>query len=238
MLPPSTWFSPRQLGGEALIAPGTARSPVSADMPIPDQPGDPGTGTGRPPAGGWGAVARRGAPAPRRGSEAPTRPGVPLCRMNHRSAPMRTRYAAVTGIEVPTTTLTGLLYRHPQPEFSTMGTDPTSVRGRLRLRCPGIPDRPPRVVAGASAWLPHGGSHHRAAIGSRCWFGGHDESVVLPMEVQLTPGLAGRGRHIPFRSTPMELTSTTTVTSRPEEVYAFWRQLDRLPTFMAHLEEV
>jgi uncharacterized membrane protein len=36
----------------------------------------------------------------------------------------------------------------------------------------------------------------------------------------------------------MELTSTTTVTSPPEEVYAFWRQLDRLPTFMAHLEEV
>ena len=37
---------------------------------------------------------------------------------------------------------------------------------------------------------------------------------------------------------PMELTSTTTVTRPPEEVYAFWRQLDRLPTFMAHLEEV
>src|SRR3954454_6935811 len=39
-------------------------------------------------------------------------------------------------------------------------------------------------------------------------------------------------------ATPMELTSTTTVTRPPEEVYAFWRQLDRLPTFMAHLEEV
>jgi uncharacterized membrane protein len=37
---------------------------------------------------------------------------------------------------------------------------------------------------------------------------------------------------------PMELTSTTTVTRPPEEVYAFWRQLDRLPTFMAHLDEV
>jgi uncharacterized membrane protein len=36
----------------------------------------------------------------------------------------------------------------------------------------------------------------------------------------------------------MELTSTTTVTRPPEEVYAFWRQLDRLPTFMAHLDEV
>jgi uncharacterized membrane protein len=37
---------------------------------------------------------------------------------------------------------------------------------------------------------------------------------------------------------PMQLTSTTTVTRPPEEVYAFWRQLDRLPTFMAHLDEV
>src|SRR3954454_15433465 len=37
------------------------------------------------------------------------------------------------------------------------------------------------------------------------------------------------------RRTPMELTSSTTVTRPPEEVYAFWRQLDRLPTFMAHL---
>ena len=36
----------------------------------------------------------------------------------------------------------------------------------------------------------------------------------------------------------MELTSATTVTKTPEEVYAFWRQLDRLPTFMAHLDEV
>ncbi|WP_222272642.1 SRPBCC family protein [Modestobacter marinus] len=39
-------------------------------------------------------------------------------------------------------------------------------------------------------------------------------------------------------ATPMELTSATTVTKPPEEVYAFWRQLDRLPTFMAHLDEV
>jgi uncharacterized membrane protein len=38
--------------------------------------------------------------------------------------------------------------------------------------------------------------------------------------------------------TPMELTSTTTVTRPPEEVYAFWRQFDRFPTFMAHLDQV
>lgn len=36
----------------------------------------------------------------------------------------------------------------------------------------------------------------------------------------------------------MELTSTTTVTRPPEEVYAFWRQFDRFPTFMAHVDQV
>jgi uncharacterized membrane protein len=36
----------------------------------------------------------------------------------------------------------------------------------------------------------------------------------------------------------MELTATTTVTRPVDEVYAFWRDLERLPTFMAHLDEV
>ncbi|WP_092383696.1 SRPBCC family protein [Micromonospora phaseoli] len=36
----------------------------------------------------------------------------------------------------------------------------------------------------------------------------------------------------------MELTATTTIRRPPPEVYAFWRDLDNLPTFMAHLEEV
>lgn len=54
----------------------------------------------------------------------------------------------------------------------------------------------------------------------------------------------GDGAGAPPHQTPredrteMELTSSTTVTSPPEEVYALWRQLDRLPEFMAHLEEV
>jgi len=39
-------------------------------------------------------------------------------------------------------------------------------------------------------------------------------------------------------ATLMELKSATTVTRPPEEVYAFWQRLDRLPTFMAHLDEV
>lgn len=40
------------------------------------------------------------------------------------------------------------------------------------------------------------------------------------------------------RSTPMELRSTTTVSGTPDEVYRFWSRLDRLPSFMAHLEDV
>jgi uncharacterized membrane protein len=40
------------------------------------------------------------------------------------------------------------------------------------------------------------------------------------------------------RSTPVELTATTTVGRPPDEVYDFWRQLDQLPRFMAHLDEV
>ncbi|MDX3074098.1 SRPBCC family protein [Streptomyces sp. NPDC088354] len=40
------------------------------------------------------------------------------------------------------------------------------------------------------------------------------------------------------RSTPVELTATTTVTPPPDEVYALWSDLERLPDFMGHLEEV
>jgi uncharacterized membrane protein len=36
----------------------------------------------------------------------------------------------------------------------------------------------------------------------------------------------------------MKLTSTTMVLRPPDEVYAFWRDLSGLPTFMVHLDEV
>ncbi|MEU7920800.1 SRPBCC family protein [Micromonospora zamorensis] len=36
----------------------------------------------------------------------------------------------------------------------------------------------------------------------------------------------------------MELTATTTIRKPPPKVYAFWRDLGNLPTFMAHLEEI
>ncbi|MEU6533923.1 SRPBCC family protein [Streptomyces sp. NPDC046928] len=39
-------------------------------------------------------------------------------------------------------------------------------------------------------------------------------------------------------STPMELTATTTVTRSPDEAYALWKDLERLPDFMVHLDEV
>jgi uncharacterized membrane protein len=37
---------------------------------------------------------------------------------------------------------------------------------------------------------------------------------------------------------PMELTATTTIRKPATEVYAFWRDLENLPRFMAHLDEV
>jgi uncharacterized membrane protein len=40
------------------------------------------------------------------------------------------------------------------------------------------------------------------------------------------------------KETSMEITGTTTIRTSPEELYAFWRQLDRLPTFMAHVDDV
>jgi uncharacterized membrane protein len=36
----------------------------------------------------------------------------------------------------------------------------------------------------------------------------------------------------------MELTATTTIRKPASEVFAFWRNLENLPTFMAHLEQV
>jgi uncharacterized membrane protein len=36
----------------------------------------------------------------------------------------------------------------------------------------------------------------------------------------------------------MELTATTTIRKPAPDVYAFWRDLENLPTFMAHLEEI
>jgi uncharacterized membrane protein len=46
---------------------------------------------------------------------------------------------------------------------------------------------------------------------------------------------AVRGRR---RGGPTELTATTTVRKPGSEVYAFWRDLENLPTFMAHLKKV
>ncbi|PPS91026.1 SRPBCC family protein [Streptomyces sp. MH60] len=40
------------------------------------------------------------------------------------------------------------------------------------------------------------------------------------------------------RSTPMELTAATTVARSPDEAYILWKDLERLPYFMVHLDEV
>lgn len=36
----------------------------------------------------------------------------------------------------------------------------------------------------------------------------------------------------------MNLTATTTVRKSPQEVYAYWRSLERLPDFMAHVNDI
>ena len=36
----------------------------------------------------------------------------------------------------------------------------------------------------------------------------------------------------------MELTATTTIRMPPQDVYSFWRRLDHLPGFMAHVDDV
>jgi uncharacterized membrane protein len=40
------------------------------------------------------------------------------------------------------------------------------------------------------------------------------------------------------RGSGIELTASTTVRKSPDEVYGYWRRLDQLPTFMAHVDEV
>lgn len=45
-------------------------------------------------------------------------------------------------------------------------------------------------------------------------------------------------RDRPRKDSAVDLTSATTVVGSPEEVYAFWRDLEHLPEFMAHLDSV
>jgi uncharacterized membrane protein len=52
---------------------------------------------------------------------------------------------------------------------------------------------------------------------------------------------ASRTRHQQHgkgRPGPLELHASVTVNKKPEEVYAFWRQLENLPTFMLHVKDV
>jgi uncharacterized membrane protein len=47
-----------------------------------------------------------------------------------------------------------------------------------------------------------------------------------------------RGARKARKGGSMELTATTTIRKPAPEVYAYWRDLENLPTFMAHLEQV
>ena len=48
----------------------------------------------------------------------------------------------------------------------------------------------------------------------------------------------GNRQHGPGRPGPLELHASITVNKDPDEVYAFWRNLENLPTFMLHLRDV
>ena len=52
-------------------------------------------------------------------------------------------------------------------------------------------------------------------------------------EIGSVPEVRGSGR-----GGSVELTATTTIRKPASEVYAFWRDLENLPTFMTHLEKV
>ena len=58
--------------------------------------------------------------------------------------------------------------------------------------------------------------------------------AIWAKEIGSVPAVPGLSRTGGF----MELTATTTIRKPAPEVYAFWRDLENLPTFMAHLEEV
>ncbi|MFC5730239.1 MULTISPECIES: SRPBCC family protein [Nocardioides] len=47
-----------------------------------------------------------------------------------------------------------------------------------------------------------------------------------------------RRQHGGRRPGPLELRASTTINKGPDEVYAFWRDLEHLPTFMLHLQSV
>lgn len=49
---------------------------------------------------------------------------------------------------------------------------------------------------------------------------------------------ADNRQHGPGRPGPLELHASVTVNKDPDEVYAFWRDLENLPTFMLHLKDV
>lgn len=49
---------------------------------------------------------------------------------------------------------------------------------------------------------------------------------------------SARRQHGGDRPGPLELTASTTVNKSPDEVFAFWRNLEQLPRFMLHLQSV
>ncbi|MEU6548582.1 SRPBCC family protein [Streptomyces sp. NPDC046859] len=77
----------------------------------------------------------------------------------------------------------------------------------------------------ARASKNHNGRGHGTTVAATAAVTGITAAVVYA---------AARAR----KSTPMELTAVTTVTRSPDEAYTLWKDLERLPDFMVHLDEV
>ncbi len=86
------------------------------------------------------------------------------------------------------------------------------------LRSPGRSRRPGRTIAATGAVL--------GAFAADVYDG-----------VRLMRG-AGYGEAAEPHEQPMHIEATITVRRDPTECYAFWRDFERFPTFMAHLEDV
>jgi uncharacterized membrane protein len=74
------------------------------------------------------------------------------------------------------------------------------------------------------------------------WYAGAVHRAAKSRDLAGLPrAVPGEDRSVPAGDTlesSMELRATTTVHKEPLEVYEFWRRLDNLPSFMAHLDDV
>jgi uncharacterized membrane protein len=61
---------------------------------------------------------------------------------------------------------------------------------------------------------------------------------IAALDLYAALGSRRAGQHGRGRPGPLHLTASTTIRSSPQEVYDYWRDLERLPTFLRHLRSV